>query len=369
MGRWCSTSSVVAAGPATGLFPPQERDWALPHEAQLSPKAARRIAREAACQSFDNAARALNQDWGTSLDGKQVQRWAEKLGQTLVEQQQNQVQACERGDRPEGAKNDPQLLVIGMDGGRVQGIEKNPDTNSRWKEDKVLTISSYLKSTEPDKPPTPLVTSYLATMENAQAFGPMARTEAERRGIRQAACAVVIGDGGNWIDPLCEKHFAHCPRIIDYYHAAEHLHEVARAVYGGDDPRATELADQLKGLLYDGRVDEVIGRMKHHQQHAGPPSDQDAATHPRRVLQQNIGYFTTHRGQMNYPEYRRRGWPIGSGVTESGVKLMNKRVKGSEQFWHERNVETMLALRCLWLSQDQRWQHYWLGSRVQGKAA
>lgn len=342
----------------------------MPHEAHLSPKAARRIAREAACQSFDNAARALNEDWGTSYDGKQIQRWAEKLGQTLVEHQQAQVQACERGDRPQGPANDPQLLVIGMDGGRVQGVAKNPDTQSRWKEDKVLTISSCLKSTEPDKPPTPLVTSYVATMENAQAFGPMARTEAERRGIRQAVQAVVIGDGGNWIDPLCEKHFAHCPRIIDYYHAAEHLHEVARAMHGGDDgPRAKESADQLKTLLYDGQVDEVIQRMQDHQQRAGPAQDQDGPAHPRRVLQQNIGYFTTHRAQMNYPEYRRRGWPIGSGVTESGVKLMNKRVKGTEQFWHERKVETILGLRCLWLSQDQRWQSYWLRSDRQRQAA
>ena len=309
----------------------------MPHEAQLSPKAARRIAREAACQSFDNAARALNEDWGTRYDGKQIQRWAEKLGRTLVEHQQNQVQACERGERPDPPDNDPQLLVIGMDGGRVQGVEKNPDTNSRWKEDKVLTVSSYLKSSEADKPPTPLVTSYLATMENAQAFGPMARTEAERRGIRQAACAVVIGDGGNWIDPLCEQHFPHCPRLIDYYHAAEHLHEVAQAVHA-DPQRAGELAETLKGLLYDGQVDEVIERMKLHQHRAGGQvREHDGPAHPRRVLQQNIGYFTTHREHMNYPDYRRRGWPIGSGVTESGVKLMNKRVKGTEQYWRERN--------------------------------
>lgn len=311
----------------------------------------------------------MNEDWGTHYDGKQIQRWAQKLGQTLVEQQQEQVRAHERGDRPDGPQNAAQLLVIGMDGGRVQGIEKNPDTQSRWKEDKVLTISSCLKSTEPDKPPTPLVSSYVATMANAQTFGPMARTEAERRGIRQAVETVVIGDGGNWIDPLCEQHFPHCPRIIDYYHAAGHLHEVSKAVHPQAPAKASELADELKGLLYEGRVDDVIERMRCHQQRLGEAGEQDGPTHPARVLSKNIGYFTNHRAQMNYPAYRRRGWPIGSGVTESGVKLMNKRVKGTEQFWHEPNVETILSLRCLWLSQDQRWSHYWLGSRQQRQAA
>jgi hypothetical protein len=72
---------------------------------------------------------------------------------------------------------------------------------------------------------------------------------------------------------------------------------------------------------------------------------------------------------MDYPHYRSRGWPIGSGVTESGVKLFNKRVKGTEQFWNQQGVESILALRALWLSQDRRWKHYWLYGDLPRKAA
>src|SRR5882672_3102232 len=122
MERWCCTSRVAAAGRATGLFPPQRRDWGLAGGVCLSPKGAMRVAREASCQSFDNAARALNEDWGTNLDGKQVQRWAQRLGQSLVERQRRQVEAYERGELPLPPPNGPQLLVIGMDGGRVQGV-------------------------------------------------------------------------------------------------------------------------------------------------------------------------------------------------------------------------------------------------------
>jgi hypothetical protein len=35
------------------------------------------------------------------------------------------------------------LLVIGMDGGRVQRRDKPEPEGSRWREDKVLIISSY----------------------------------------------------------------------------------------------------------------------------------------------------------------------------------------------------------------------------------
>jgi hypothetical protein len=328
-----------------------------------------RVAREASCQSFDNAARALNEDWGTNLDGKQVQRWAQRLGQSLVERQRRQVEAYERGELPLPPPNGPQLLVIGMDGGRVQGVEKNAESGSRWKEDKVLTVSSYLKGDADRKPPTALVSTYVATMADAGAFGPMARVESERRGLRQAVEAVVIGDGGNWIDPLCQRHFPHCPRIIDYYHAVEHLHESARAASGEDAAAAGTLGGEWKDLLYDGKVGEVIDRLKREAGRLGEVQEGDAPGHPRRVLARDVGYFSTHAAHMDYPAYRTRGWPIGSGLVESGVKLMNKRVKGTEQFWREQKVETILALRCLWLSQDQRWQHYWLGRERQAQAA
>jgi len=34
-------------------------------------------------------------------------------------------------------------------------------------------------------------------------------------------------------------------------------------------------------------------------------------------------------------------------------------VKGAGQFWSQAGVETILALRALWLSQDDRWNRYW----------
>ena len=45
------------------LFPPQNRDWALPSEANLSPYAAERVCRESAHKAFDESAKSLNIDW------------------------------------------------------------------------------------------------------------------------------------------------------------------------------------------------------------------------------------------------------------------------------------------------------------------
>ena len=183
---WCSNNRVAVAEPVAGLFPPQERDWGLPTEVPLSPGAARRLAREAAVQSFDPAARALNEDWGTSYDGKQIQRYAQALGRGVVALHQEEVKAYQAGRRPSGPANDPELLVIGMDGGRVQGREKDPASGSRWREDKIATVTSYHPGDGRKKDPQPLVTTMVATLGDSQALGRLARVEAERRGIRQA---------------------------------------------------------------------------------------------------------------------------------------------------------------------------------------
>ena len=114
----------------------------MPTEALLTPRAARRVAREAVLHSFDHAASALNEDWGTQLDGKQVQRWSEALGRTATLARDAEARAIARGIRPEGPLNPPALLVIGMDGGRVQTRETQAETGSRWREDKVAALTS-----------------------------------------------------------------------------------------------------------------------------------------------------------------------------------------------------------------------------------
>ena len=328
------------------------------------------MAREGALHSFDQAASALNEDWGTDLDGKQIQRWAEAIGRTVVSARDAGVRAFEEGSRPERPANAPALLVIGMDGGRVQTREKQGENGSRWREDKVGAITSYLPGDgTPDHPPEPLVTTYVATMERTEAFGRMLRVESERRGMPRAGTVLVMGDGGNWIDPLSERECLYDQRIVDYYHAVEHLHDAARAALGKDTPEAQALALQLKDHLWAGRVDEVIVTLQNHADRLGPPQAGDGPEHPRRVLANNVGYFKRHRQHMDYPTYRRKGWPIGSGVTESAVKLFNKRVKGTEKFWSIPGVESILALRSLWLSQDDRWLRYWSTRPPYSKAA
>jgi hypothetical protein len=159
----------------------------------------------------------------------------------------------------------------------------------------------------------------------------------------------------------------HDRRIVDDDHAAEHLHARrdqggsggSRAALGKDTSASGALAGQRKDALWDGELDEVIATFKMRAERLGAPQPCDGPDQPRRVLASNVDYFPTHRHHMDYPTFRGKGWPIGSGVTESAVKQFNQRMKGAEPFWSVPGVESILSLRALWLSQDGRWKPYW----------
>jgi hypothetical protein len=239
MGNWWFLSSIVDVGRAASLFPPQVRDWGLLSEVGLTPRAARRVVREGASRSFDQGAAALNEDWGTRLDGKQVQRCAEAIGARVVQARAAEVRAYEQGAHPASPPNPPELLVIGMDGGRVQTREKQGENGSRWREDTVCAITAYLPvAGRQEHRPRPLVTPDVAALEKAAAFGKLVHVAAERRGLRQASTVLVLGDGGDRIDPQSERERHHDPRVVDNYQAAGHLYDDARAAMGQAAPES-----------------------------------------------------------------------------------------------------------------------------------
>jgi hypothetical protein len=64
------------------------------------------------------------------------------------------------------------------------------------------------------------------------------------------------------------------------------------------------------------------------------------------------------REQLRYPLFQTQGWPIGSGIVESGNKLVvEARLKGAGMHWAEDHVNPMLALRNILCS--DRWQEAW----------
>jgi hypothetical protein len=195
--------------------------------------------------------------------------------------------------------------------------------------------------------------SYVAAREAADAFGPRLLTEAARRGalavvgwqgpLTRPGVALlrpvhVVGDGAPWIWNLAGAYFGDRTEVVDFYHAAEHLWTVARAVHGAEEGAAKAWADaQIKELRDHGgrRVRRALAL-------AQAPTAAAA-----EVLRVERGYFATNAVRMHYPAIAAQGLPIGSGAVESSAKhVVQQRMKRPGQRWSCRGGAAMLALRA-----------------------
>src|SRR5262249_58088237 len=71
----------------------------------------------------------------------------------------------------------------------------------------------------------------------------------------------------------------------------------------------------------------------------------------RGVVWKAYRYLRGHRRWMDYPGYRRRGLPIGSGVTEAACKtVFTQRFKRSGMRWGRESGQVILDLRVVSLS-------------------
>ena len=146
---------------------------------------------------------------------------------------------------------------------------------------------------------------------------------------------VVLGDGAPWIWNLAAEHFGRRVEIVDWYHASEHLWAAARALHGAGTPAAA-WAEAALDRLWDAGAGPVRRLLE-----AAEPPDAEAA----EALRLARGYFAANAGRMDYPAYRARGLPIGSGAVESAARhLVQDRMKRAGMRWSEPGGEAMLAL-------------------------
>ena len=99
----------------------------------------------------------------------------------------------------------------------------------------------------------------------------------------------------------------------------------------------------------------------HTFKHEGYQAAWDQLTAWRQSLQGNqrtaadrlLRYVAERHGMIRYPDFRRRGWQIGSGPTEAECKTTTQRVKGRGRRWDSPNA-ALAALHDsgLW---NQRW--------------
>lgn len=191
--------------------------------------------------------------------------------------------------------------------------------------------------------------SYVAYLGEPEPFAKLLSAEAERRGYDQAGQRVCLGDGAKWIWNLSSLCFPTAQEIVDWYHAVEHVWTAGQLGYGTEAAALQGWVKQRKDELWLGHVQTVVDEIN-------ALAQRNETQAP--ALQTEAGYFLTNTHRMQYQEFREEGYPLGSGMVESGCKqLVTVRMKGPGMRWSRSGAENMLALRAEYLS--DRWDEAW----------
>jgi hypothetical protein len=169
----------------------------------------------------------------------------------------------------------------------------------------------------------------------------------------QADVWIALTDGGSGLESFIDKNFPNARKILDFWHAAEHLADLAKALHPHDQDAFEKLHHKWRHMLKHQGGAAVLAELE-------TLSMEGRSADVKEVYRVVTGFFRNHLHRMNYPDYVARGWQIGSGPIESACKtVVNQRLCMGGMRWSEYGADSVCHLRALYRSGPEQWNAFW----------
>jgi hypothetical protein len=135
--------------------------------------------------------------------------------------------------------------------------------------------------------------------------------------------------------------------VLDFWHVCSYIGKMADALFGAETKAGAQWFAKMRHWLKErpqGAAQVARSAMQH--------LERRKMTKPQKAeFWKAYRYLRRHRRLMDYAGYRRRGLPIGSGVTEAACKtVFTQRFKRSGMRWGHESGQVILDLRVVFLS-------------------
>ena len=177
---------------------------------------------------------------------------------------------------------------------------------------------------------------YVVEAAGLERFGRLVWHEAQRPGADGAARVLVIADGAAWTWELADFYFPRAMRLLDYWHATQHLRALGAARFGQGDRRIPAWVGKARARLARGELAALLaGWARADPAHAA-------------LFAEELAYFRHLAPKLAYDTARASGMPIGSGAVESANRhVVGVPVKQAGMRRIEPGPRGVLALRAL----------------------
>ena len=197
---------------------------------------------------------------------------------------------------------------------------------------------------------------YLAGLTDLEALGAQLRRQAGQVGMERADQWIGLSDGGQGLDDFFKVQFPRATLILDFYHAVEHLDDLAKAWSTDTATAAALLEDWRHQMKAEGGA--AVLRTLEALDRGGRRAE---ALEQQRLV---TNYIRKNAYRMDYPSYQAKGWQIGSGSMESGCKtVICQRLCGGGMRWGVDGADSVSHLRGLFRSEPSQWEAFWSQGR------
>mgnify|MGYP001409820112 CR=1 FL=1 len=319
-----------------------------------TPQVQEAISRLGSRLPFSEAREELALLWGIKISSGGVRHITLRHGQIADELIEQEVARLEK-EAPL-ATVQPKQLVMSADGAMVQL------TSGEWREVKTVAFGEFESQWDAKNKQVVTTTkniSYFSRVAPAEAFANAALYEWQRRGGENAQRVVAVNDGAAWIQAFIDYHAPQAIRVIDFAHAQAYLAIIGKVIYGAETEQFKRWYGRVSRQLGQKPPQRTLSQLRLlHQQHQ---------THPEaETIAQAIRYLERRETMIDYPHFRQMQIPIGSGMVESGHKVvMQRRMKQAGMRWAEANLNPMLALRLALC--NKVWNTSWQAIQTQAR--
>ena len=182
---------------------------------------------------------------------------------------------------------------------------------------------------------------YYTSLQEASTFGELVWATGLHHCVDQAKELIFVCDAAAWIWKIIEHYFPDAVQIVDWYHACQRLYSVADMLVECTQQERLAWVEHVKDLLWEGDVATVLQILQAlFRKHPDCETIQDALT-----------YYMNNQKRMDYANFRKQGYFIGSGSVESACKqIVSLRLKRAGARWTKTGASAVAKARAAWLS-------------------
>jgi hypothetical protein len=263
----------------------------------------------------------------TEYVGKRVFEADTKRAKYLINNMHAIVTKAERVNRS-------QVLYIMTDGAAVN-TRVEDENGSTWRENKtVIAFTDKDLIKRKDGGNIIVNKEYAAFIGSAEDFRGYVLSAAVNKGYGKVKEVVIIGDGASWIRNMAKELFPDATQILDLYHLKENIYTYAKHKFSQDEKKYVPWAESIIDQMEKGKAADVLNQLSAEE------------TLPAGVVNLRT-YITNNIDKVNYPEYKEKGYFVGSGAIESANKVVvQRRLKQAGMRWSVPGAQALLTLRA-----------------------